>query len=495
MYYERRRPLRDDGDGMESFRKAAIGMFIALLASCLWTASADCDEYEQVPGLIDIRTRFSDGAHDLGYIAELARKRGFGVLVINDHDRMAMEYGIPPFRNIIKKRVERNSINKQGAEEYLSSIKESDKAYPDVVIIAGSETAPFYYWSGSFLNKTLTAHNHEKRILTIGLEKAEDYRGLPILHNGISTGFAATFIPAVLVLCVPLFLGLILLRGKGLYRAAGMAIAAVSILLIINAGPFRSSPFDQYHGDQGIAPYQLVIEYVKERGGLTFWNYPETHSGVRRLGPIRLNTVPYPEALREARRYTGFAALYGDRITATEPGNIWDEVLLEYCREKRETPVWGIATADFHREGESGEALGNFPTVFYLKRRTKREILRALESGKMYACRGKYPLIPKLDEFSVISSNGEVKGISGDEITVAGYPMIRISLSSDMPTENGVQVRLIRSGEVIARFEGKLPLEITYEDRAIKKAGKQYYRMDLHGYGTIVSNPIFVIRK
>jgi len=40
---------------------------------------------------------------------ELAKKRGCSVLVINDHDRMAIEYGLPPFRNVIKKRVERSS--------------------------------------------------------------------------------------------------------------------------------------------------------------------------------------------------------------------------------------------------------------------------------------------------------------------------------------------------------------------------------------------------
>jgi hypothetical protein len=480
---------------MGKFRKIAMGILIAVIAPCCWPAQAGCVDYQQVSGLVDLRTTYSDGSHDLQNLVELARKKGFGVLVINDHDRMAMEYGVPPFRNIIKKRVERNSINKKGAGEYLSSIKKAGSAYPGMIIIPGSETAPFYYWSGSFFKKNLTAHNHERRILTVGLEKAEDYEDLPILHNGLSTRFVGRFVPSVLIFCIPLLLGLLLLRGKGLYRIAGIVIAMVSILLVINARPFRSSPFDQYHGDQGIAPYQLLIDYVNAKGGMSFWNYPETKSGIREMGPIFVRTVPYPEVLMKSKGYTGFAALYGDEITVTEPGNIWDKVLKEYCAGRRDMPAWGIATADFHREGESGEKLGNFPTVFFVQKKTKTEILEAMRKGRMYACRGKYPHYAKLDEFSVHSSSGEVRGISGDELFLQGFPRIRISLSSGTPTESLVQVRLIRSGQAIARFEGKLPLEIEHEDKYIRKGVKEYYRMDLHGYGTIVSNPIFVICK
>jgi hypothetical protein len=492
MCWQRRGVLRKGDAAMRKFRKIAMGMLIAGIASCCGSTEAGCADYQQVSGLIDLRTSFSDGAHDLQSIVELARKRGFGVLVVNDHDRMAMEYGIPPFRHIIKKRVERNSINKKGAGEYLSAIKKIGRAYPDMIIIPGSETAPFYYWSGSLLKKNLTAHNHEKRILTAGLEKEEDYRDLPILHNGFSKRFAGTFMLPVGMFCIPFLLGLVLIRIKGWYRIAGGMIAGVSLLLVINVSPFRNSPFDQYHGDQGIAPYQLLIDYVNQRGGLSFWNYPETKSGVRKMGPIFVHTPPYPEALMESRGYTGFAALYGDEVTVIEPGNIWDKVLKEYCAGQRDNPAWGIAAADFHREGESGEKLGNFPTVFLVKERTKKGILDAMKKGRMYACRGKHPHYAKLDEFSVYSPEGKLQGISGDEVIVKRFPRIRVALSSNTSTESRVRVRLIRSGQVIAQVEGRLPLEIEHEDKDIRRGVKEYYRTDLHGYGTIVSNPIFV---
>ena len=464
----------------------------ALLMNLNVALASDC---QQVAGLIDLRTTFSDGNLDPETLVKLARNKGFGALVVNDHDRMVMEYGLPPFRNILKKRIELNSINKRGAEEYLNSLRAIETKFPDMIIIPGSETAPSYYWSGSYFKKNLTAHNHEKRILTIGLEKPGDYRDLPIIHNGFSNRFTTNFLPGILIALIPLIFGVLLLRRKGVFRICGVTIGVLSILSIINTDLFRSSPFDQYHGDRGIAPYQLLIDYVNSRGGLTFWNYPETRPGIRKMGPIFLDTHPYPEVLEESKGYTGFAALYGDTITVTEPGNIWDRVLLAYCRGERDRPAWGISTADFHKEGEAGELLGNFPTVFFVHRKTKGGILKALKNGKMYACRGNYPHIAKLEEFSVSSVKGEVMGISGDEVVLEGNPRIKIALSAPEPTKNRVTVRLIRSGEVIERFEGQLPIKIDFEDAYCKPGEKIYYRMDLHGHGKLVSNPIFVISK
>jgi len=474
-------------------KAAKLSIFIlAFLLNLKVTLASD---YQQIAGLIDLRTTFSDGNLDPESLVRLARDRGFTAVFFNDHDRLAMEYGLFPLRNILRKRVELHSINKAGAEEYLNSIREIEKRYPDMIIIPGSETAPFYYWTGSYFKRNLTAHNHERRILTIGLERVEDYRDLPIIHNGFSTRFSADFLPIVFIFCIPLILGIFLLRSKGVYRISGMAIGVLSVLFIISTNPFRSSPFDQYHGDQGIAPHQLLIDYVNSRGGMAFWNYPETRSGIRKMGPISVSTPPYPEVLEESNGYTGFAALYGDTITVTEPGNVWDKVLKAYCEGKRDRPVWGISTADFHKEGEAGEKLGNFPTVFFVHKKTKKAILEALKNGKMYACRGNYPHFAKLDKFSVCSSKGEIMGISGDEVVLRGNPRIKISLSAAELTKNRVKVRLIRSGELIEQFEGQLPMEVDFQDTYCKPGEKIYYRMDMRGYGTLVSNPIFVVYK
>lgn len=449
-------------------------------------------DYLQVAGLIDLRTTCSDGELDLESLVKLAKRRRFSVLFINDHDRLAMEYGLFPFRNILRRRVELNSINKRGAEGYLNGIRDVQRRHPEMIIIPGSETAPFYYWTGSYFDKNLTARNHERRILTVGLTQPRDYRDLPILHNGSSTNYLRVSLPAILPFVVAFVLGFVLLKRRGISKILGIVISGLSVLLIMDANPFRSSPFDQYHGDQGIAPYQLLIDYVDSRGGLTFWNYPETRSGTRRMGPILIDTPPYPEALQQSKNYTGFSVLYGDRITATEPGNVWDRVLIEHCKRERDRPVWGISTADFHKDGGAGEKLGNFPTVFLVRKKTNEDILTAMREGRMYACRGKYPQRMILNDFSICSSRRETGGTSGNEIVLGENPRIHLSLSLKKPTDNQVVIRLIRSGELIKTFHGSLPTEIDYEDNYFKPGQKIYYRIDVRGCGTLVSNPIFV---
>ena len=478
------------GEIFKTKKRLLISLIVALL---FLPVTSNGTAYQQIAGLIDLRSTFSDGAHDIETLAQMAKDRGFEVLIINDHDRMVMEYGLPPFRNLIKRKVEIPSINKNGAKAYLDSIKKVQKKYPGMVIIPGSETAAFYYWTGSYFKKNLTAHDHEKRILTIGMERPEDYENLPILHNGFSAQYPGIAIPEILLFFVVLVLAVFLIKWRRFYRIAGIIIFIWCVASISNSNVFRSSSFDQYHGDQGIAPYQHLIDYVDSKGGLTFWNYPETKSGVRQMGPIYVNTPPYPEVLEQARDYTGFAAIYGDNITVTEPGNIWDRVLIAYCDGRRNRPVWGISTADFHEEGGAGEQLGNFPTIFLVQEKSRKDVLKALKNGKMYASyQGNYLQSVRLDEFSVCSSEGGNKGISGDEITLKENPTIRIFVSAAEASEKKVTIRLIRSGELIEIFEGTLPMQIDYEDGYFQPGEKVYYRMDMQGQGKIVSNPIFV---
>jgi hypothetical protein len=63
------------------------------------------------------------------------------------------------------------------------------------------------------------------------------------------------------------------------------------------------------------------------------------------MGPVKMMTDHYPDSLIDSENYTGFAALYGDTITATKAGMHWDRVLSEYCSGIRAHRVWGIAGA------------------------------------------------------------------------------------------------------------------------------------------------------
>ncbi|MBU1149993.1 MAG: hypothetical protein KJ800_03470 [Proteobacteria bacterium] len=473
--------------------KQTILLLVLFAAAYLFLVSSAM-AYEQAPALMDLRTTFSDGAYDPETLVQMAVEKGFRVIFLNDHDRVVMEYGLPPFRNIVKKKEELNSINKSGAGAYLRAIGSIRKKYPDVILIPGTESTPFYYWTGSPFAGNLTANDHERRILTMGLEKSGDYETLPILHNRLSGTDLRAAMPALLAFIMSFLLSIYFLFNKGWWRISGAVLIILNAGFFINAVFAHPSAFDAYHGKQGMAPYQLFIDAVSRKGGLTFWNYPETRSGVRKLGPIQVKTLPYPEVLLGTKNYTGFAALYGDTITITEPGNVWDVALQEYCRGFRARPPWGIATADYHKEGDSGQNLGDFQTVLWLRDKSTQSVLAALKNGKMYACQGKFPNIPRLDEFSVSAAEPDAapRMISGDELSLARTPRIRITVSGGTEGNDTVQVRLIRSGTLIQTFRGTLPLDIDYTDPLETPGEKVYYRMDMTGYGIIVSNPIFV---
>jgi hypothetical protein len=202
-----------------------------------------------------------------------------------------------------------------------------------------------------------------------------------------------------------------------------------------------------------------------------------------------VDTPPYPEVLEETKNYTGFAAIYGDNITATDPGNVWDRVLNEYCQGRRARPVWGIATADYH--GPADGRLGDFPTVFLVRERTAAGVLEAMREGRMYAEGAAYPRFVSLDEFSVSGVSGGPAAVSGESVRLKGRARVRIRLSEKAASGTAATVRLIRGGKVIRTFRGELPLDIDYTDE-LPVRGATYYRMDMTGPARIISNPIFV---
>jgi len=83
-------------------RKAAT-LSLLILTLLLNLDVALASDYQQIAGLIDLRTTLSDGAYDLEFLVQLAKKRSFSALFINDHDRMVIKYRLPPFRNIFKR--------------------------------------------------------------------------------------------------------------------------------------------------------------------------------------------------------------------------------------------------------------------------------------------------------------------------------------------------------------------------------------------------------
>jgi hypothetical protein len=444
--------------------------------------------YCAVPGLIDLRTAFSDGAHSMEELVKMARQRGFRVVFMNDHDRIALSYGVPPFRKIFRYKKEFPSIMTHRPEQYLAEVRRLSKEYPDMVIIPGCITSPFYYWTGSWFKKNLTLHDYDRRILIVNLTNPEDYNGIPTIGSGSSLRYTASLLPGWIIFWVPFFIGFVLFKWKGFSRFMGVFLVVIACLALIDYHPFRNWHFTPYAGNQGIEPYQEVIDYAKERGALVFWNYPEQRSGVRKHGPIFVETPPHPEVLRESKRYTGFAAIYGDNITCTEPGKEWDWVLNAYCRGERKRPPWGISTADFHEDGRLGLKLGAFATTFLVSEFSAKGILDALENGRMYCSRGNGEVWPKLDTF-LVTGEGHERAIMGETLTTSRYPRIRFRIS--VGSKEPMRVMLIRGGTVIATFNGEARIDADYVDREIPPDITTYYRiMDTRKH--LTSNPIFV---
>jgi len=461
-------------------------------------ANGEPQDYFQISGLIDLRTDFSDGSHSLEYVIKLAKKRGFNVLFLNEHDLQTVEFGLWPLRSIFKKKENRSSLLKNGVKSYLSQIQTASNQFPEMILIPGTESSPFYYWKGSLFKKNLTLCDYEKHLLIVGFEKEKDYEDLPIIHNkAVSKFHIPVFFLGLFFLAVALYFIVLRKKRRWIVRYSGILLVVFCFLLSVNNFISKKSLYSPYQGYQGIAPYQLLIDYVNSRGGLVFWNHPETKSGQQKLGPVFRETAPYPQVLSESKGYTGFAALYAEGITITEPGGLWDQILLEYCEGKREKPIWGISTADFHEEGHAGEKLGNFPTVFLVKKKSKEDILEASKKGRMYAYRGDVDLPRlRLEEFYISDSESSQKAVMGEEIQIISAPQIHILLSTDDPREvNPLKVRIVRDGKLLKEISGETPLKINFLDEISKSSRKIYYRLDARDSRDrlVVSNPIFVV--
>ncbi len=481
---------------LDPLKKIIILLFVVMFS---WTPFiADAQEYIQLSGVMHVHSIFSSGKYSIEKLASLAAENDIDVLVLTDHDLVTMEYGVRPFRNIFKKREERDSVIKNGPENFLGEIARVNQGQNKVIIVPGVQSSPFYYWTGNHFKEGVTGHNYRKELLVIGMTDPEDYKGLPLLHNGYSTRFTKNLLPRFLIAFVAFFLSVYLFFKKGFIRKAGGIMTILSIVLMIDQHPFKSSRFDQYHGDKGISPYQDLIDYAREKDGLVFWAHPESRYSIngRKLGPVTLMTKKYPEVLFESKNYTGFSAIYGDNISVTKPGNDWDLVLNDYCSGIRSTPTWGISGSDFHPR-EPGEKLDMFQTVFLVKENSVNAVLEALAKGRFYAVRKRKGPRLSLDMFQVSESikykKTRMSAIMGEGILPKGQPIVEGGISASDGSKHNIVVSLIRGGKVLETFKGNTPMEFHYLDKDIRP-GKTYYRLEVTGKttGKLLSNPIFI---
>ena len=484
-----------------------------LLISWLLLVPSDlyAQELFQVTGAVHVHTDMSTGDDSLEELIRLAKGYGIDVIVLTDNHLLKFEYGLFPFRYLIRKKVEMPSVLQTGPERYLSAIEQARKRHPDMIIIPGVEALPHYYWTGSLFQKNLTMHNGQKNILAVGLERPSDYFELPV------TGNHRAVFPNRWRRVVYLLPGLLLIPGIWLFRLKrkrtdkgrhfsvtqtrsykwqGSALILLGLLFLMNNSSYLQTPYTPYQTDLGILPYQQLIDNVNQQEGLTFWSLPEAKDyhviDYGPLGQITVMTKPYPEDLILSRDYDGFGAIYPDNITLTDPGAGWDKILNEYLMGFRSRPPWGFGEIAYHGKGLD-KRLIDVETVFLVPHKTKEAVLSAMRQGRMYSLQRteEYGLV--LEDFSVFEEMTQKEVFSGDELktTEKGPVEIRIAISTTDGISRPIRVLLIRSGEVLKTFEGVTPLKELFRDDSFPD--RVYYRLDIgEGSHRILTNPIFV---
>jgi len=471
---------------------------------------ASADELMQVPAAIHIASNVSDGKYSIAEIASIAKENKIQVLIITDHALMRWQYGLWPFRNIVKRTVEQKSVFKYGIRHYLEAIKKAQASNPDIVLIPGIEAAPFYYWTGSIFDQSLKIHNWHKHLLVIGLEKASDYEQLPVIGNekGLRKPSGMKNVFNVFLSGLAVFSGILLLgkrkfsyRDSGRHRLRphgasgriyGFAFIIAGALFLWNGYPFYDIAFDQYHGDKGAVPYQNLIDNANHKGALTFWSHPEAPY-VATVDNIGIATPGYASDLEYTDNYTGFAVFYEGYNEIGFPGGLWDDILNEYCEGRRKSAVWAMAGLSFESEGDLEACLKDLRTVLLVYRLSSSEALKALREGRMYVVRGKSSSQFILDSFMVRDEARNVAKTMGEELATQEKPLIEISGRFLGGQDEVLNIKLIRSGSVIQTFEVRSPFHIFYTDDIDNKPGRRYYRVEINSPSlALVSNPIFV---
>lgn len=491
-------------------KKARLGLILAAIILFPYCFCNFCwaEELIQAPAIMHISSIASDGKLTISEIIAVARQKGVKVIIFADHDLIRWEYGIWPLRKIIKKTVEKNSVFTYGIKRYLKEIKKAQEQNPDIILIPGVESEPFYYWQGSPFRHTLKLSGWHRHILTVGLENPQDYRSLPLVAN--RDNFYREFkILLLWPLVLIFFAGLCLkkkefdytdLQGRRLgpysrkWQVCGIILIIFSAVFLYNNFPFMELRYDQYHGEPGIGPYQDFIDYVDRKGGLTFWAHPEAVYE-KKIGEVEVATGEYSYNLLEANNYTGYAVFSEGYKKIGCPAGIWDTTLKQYCAGKRSRPVWAVGELDFDLDGELSDYINGLRTVLLVNRLDKQGVLAALKNGRVYVVSGAGGAELILDRFTVSDGPQLFEAGMGQEIKVNTNARIKISgrlLGKSMEQEP-VKINLIRDGGIIETFEVKSPFNINYIDRYRVNGKKVYYRIEAQSRGRkMITNPVFV---
>lgn len=443
------------------------------------------DAFHRVSCVMHIHSSFSGNGDNKPIDAILAEaaEHGIEAVIPSDHDIMRWEYGISPLRGLLRKTYQRTSVLHSGPARYLDEIRRLRADHRDMIIVPGVESAPFYYWTGNPFSGTLTMHGWNKHILLFGMEKEEDYRGLPVVSNPNHPGPFTFWLLWPILLLIPAWL------TKKRARAVMYSLAALALLY--NNYPFRTSAFDPYHGDKGELPYQAIIDYTESRGGVSFWAHPEAVNWEipKQIGPIKVVTHNYMNSVTATERATGFGIFAEGYRDLGGPENMWDKSLLSYCAGKRERPLWAAGELDY---GEGSFAVQEIQNILWVKAETPAGVVESLRAGRFAALWRQKDWGLTANAFS--ASSGGLSTLCGGEIEGTAPVRLRIDVGTSDDRSIPVNITIIRDAKVIAILQSQVPTLLSYEDPAKLSPGLHYYRVLIQTTypHTIAFNPVFV---
>ncbi len=439
------------------------------------------NDYVTLDCVLHVHTNFSSGKDTIEKIVELAETHNIDCVVLTDHLVKKIEFGIWPFRKIIKRSVNLASVKKFGVENYLSKIKQINRRQNDVIVIAGVEVTPHYFWSVE--EDSLVVNNLHKHMLVIGVPQEDLFNSLAVLGNELTAGkFKIFSLWPIIILLLGIFL-----RSKFL-------IISSLILLAINF-PFKYLPFDQYKNYFEL-PYQNLINFInsKSTNSLIIWAHPEATNYEKKVLlkkvknlKIYARTLSYHESLLNTYDYNGFSIFAeGYRKIGCLEG-IWDEILIDYILGKRKKPVWCFSELDYGEFSE--DEIHIRKNVVYVKQKDYETILFALKNGNFYSLWRDKDKELVIEDFKFCGEKilfGQTYNKNVDKINIS----FKIKFSND---ENLLtKVFIIKNGKVVFTKEITTPATVFYEEEKPKM--KSYYRIFIESKypNMVATNPIFV---
>lgn len=462
-----------------------------------------------------VHSDISTGSLSLDQIAGQAQRMGIDAVVFSENLALRYEYGLFPLRGIVRRTVTLPSVVEYGIGRYLTAIAEAQVRHPGVLLVPGVEVTPHYYWTGSPLDRNLTMHNSQKNLLVVGLTKPEDYEALPVPGNAAFSRYGWEMLGALGPVALLLYagwlwrrttyqqvrVGVTMARVAGRFRIPAGLLAACGLLLLLLGWPYDSPLFSFYDDQVKERPYQAVIDTAAQRGGLAVWSMPEAVDfnvhPYGPLGPVTVKTDPYPLSLLQTTGYAGFGGVYQDTRRITEPGALWDQMLLQCLDGQRAAPPFAFGEIAFHRPGEAGIELDQVLNVVAVKERTAAGLVEAMKAGRLYAlARTGRSFGLRLETFRVETQDGSRAAVVGQPFPRgAEPPAVRVAVSATDRGAHRVQVTIVRSGRIIARVNGVTPFHQRVVDATLPAGAAAFYRVDVRGEGEILSNPIFVANR